>query len=137
MRRVFVEFATNTYNVQNSLNVNSSKTISSSVTILHYDRLYQIIIEEIENINPSKPALVSWLKDNDKAKAVQELREIPNISSIADPFGMVEPQYSEVNIDYFYKHPKTASEMEAPTSSSDSFMKSYRSYEYSTFTRRV
>lgn len=126
MRRVFVEFARNTYNVQGSSSNDKSKDISSSVTILHYDRLYQIINEEIENINPSKPALVSWLKNEDKAKAIQEMTDIPGISTVDDPFGATVPKYSEVHFDYFYKHPKRTSEMSGSTSSSSSSKKRFR-----------
>lgn len=90
MRRVFVEFAKNIYNVQGSSSNLKGKHTSSSVTILHYDRMYQIINEEIGKISPSKPALVSWLKNEDKAKAIQEMTNIPRISTIDDPFRTVD-----------------------------------------------
>lgn len=95
MRRVFIEFANNIFDDNRN---------SKDITILYYDRIYQIICEEIERIHPSKPALVSWIKNEDRSKAIQELAEIPKISSIDDPFGVVEPQYSEVNFNYFYEH---------------------------------
>lgn len=96
MRRVLIEFAKDLYD--------DYKNRKSSITILHYDRLSKTICQEIEKINPLKPALVSWLKKEDETKAIQELKEIPNISLINDPFGMVEPHYLDVNYDYFYKH---------------------------------
>lgn len=103
LRRVIIEFAKNIYE-GDSFDGHGFTIRKSSITILHYDRLNETISEEINKISPSKPALVSWLKNEDETKAIQELAEIPNISSINDPFGMIEPQYSDVNFDYFYKH---------------------------------
>lgn len=94
LKRVFIEFA-------NNLMVDDKNR--KNVTILYYDRLYQIISEEIERVNLSKPAFVSWIKNEDKSEARQELAKIPKISSINDPFGIIEPQHSEVNFNHFYK----------------------------------
>lgn len=102
LRRVFVEFVNNIFEDDASPK-DKSENINSNVTILHYDRLYQIICDEIEKVNPSRPALVSWIKDEDRTKAIEESTEIPTISSINDPFGMIEPEYPEVNFDYFYE----------------------------------
>lgn len=95
LRHVFIEFANNIYDEDKN---------SKDVTVLYYDRLYQIICKEIKRLRPSKPALVSWIKNEDKNEAVQELAEIPKIASIDDPFSIIEPQYSEVNFNHFYKH---------------------------------
>lgn len=102
LRRVIIEFAKNLY--EGDSFEGHGTIMKSSITILHYDRLNETISQEIKKISPSKPALVSWLKSEDETKAIQELAEMPNISSINDPFGMVEPQYSDVNFDYFCKH---------------------------------
>lgn len=61
----------------------------------------KIICEEIERIHPAQPALVSWIKDEDLSKAIQEFAEIPKMSSVDDPFGVVEPQYFDVNFSRF------------------------------------
>lgn len=87
LRRVLIEFAKNIYE-DADLFKGLDKNSRSSITILHYDHLNETISQEIKRISPSKPALVSWLKNEDKTKAIQELAAIPNISSIADPFAM-------------------------------------------------
>lgn len=118
LRRVFIEFAKNIYE-GDLFGEKNKKNRKSSATILHYDDLNKTICEEIDKVNPSKPALVSWLKAEDKTKAIQELTELPKLISINDPFGMVEPQYSDVKFDYFYKKhepksPEIVYEMEEP-----------------------
>lgn len=90
MRRVFIEFAKNIYEGD----LSDEKNGNSAITILYYDRLNKIICEEIVKVSPSKPALVSWLKDEDKTKAIQELTWL---------MWMVEPHYPDVHFDYFYK----------------------------------
>lgn len=95
LRRVFIEFANNIFD---------DDTNDKGITILYYDRIYQIICEEIDRVRLSKPALVSWIKDEDRSEAIQELAEIPKIASIDDPFDIIEPHYSEVNFNHFYEH---------------------------------
>lgn len=147
MRRVFIEFAKNIY--EGDLSEEKSQNTNSLVTILHYDRLHKIICDEIVRVNPSKPALVSWLNNEDKIKAIQELTELPPLTSINDPFGMVEPHYSDVKFDYFYKkhEPKSSEniyEMEEPPYSLNasemefgfSLIKRRKSFETSSSSKR-
>lgn len=68
-----------------------------------YDELYQIISEEIDKFQLSKPVLVSWLTDEDRVIAKEEIKQLPNISTIEEQFENVDAEYPDVNYNYFAK----------------------------------
>lgn len=68
-----------------------------------YDELYQIISEEIDKFKLPKPVLVSWLTDEDRVIAKEEIKQWPNISTIEDQFENVDAEYPDVNYNYFAK----------------------------------
>ncbi|XP_031627221.1 uncharacterized protein LOC116343347 [Contarinia nasturtii] len=71
---------------------------------IDYDRMYEIITEEIRNQGAQEPALVSWLTDAQKPKAIAEWRKKPTdikfIKSISNPYSS-QFDYPEPNYDYF------------------------------------
>lgn len=75
-----------------------------------YDQLYQIINEELENLDLPKPVLVSWLNEEDVEKAINELATAPNISSIKNQYEEIDANYPEVHFDYFQPKEKAPSD---------------------------
>lgn len=75
-------------------------------TISFYNQLYTVITEEIAKYGHENPAIVSWLTGPKRKNAEDTLKNhpIPAISSINDPFGLIEPIYPTVDFDYFSKH---------------------------------
>lgn len=69
-----------------------------------YDRLYQTIVEEIENYEKQKkqPAFLSWLTTaQDKRDAIAARNTIPSISDIRNLFGLDEPERKPVKYEFF------------------------------------
>lgn len=69
-----------------------------------YDRLYQIIVEEIENYErlEQKPAVLSWLTtEQDKRVAIAARKAIPPISDIRNPFGSDDIEREQVQYEFF------------------------------------
>lgn len=87
MRRVFLEFANYAfdYDIQNT-----------AAGVSFHDQFYQFICGAIEKEKRrrGKPAIVSWLNSGTEAAAL-------DISSINYPFGVVQPNYSEVKLNFF------------------------------------
>lgn len=103
MRKVFIEFAKHAFQdeiiiIDPSEDVNGIRHKYLVLdTTSFYDQAYKIINAEIENYE--KPVLISWLSQQDKKK----LRgySVENISSINDPFGLVETRYTTVDYNFF------------------------------------
>lgn len=86
LRKVFVEFAKYAHGTPS------------------YDRLYQTIVEEIENYEKQKkqPAFLSWLTTaQDKRNAIAARKTIPSISAIRNPFGLDEVERKPVECEFF------------------------------------
>lgn len=66
-----------------------------------YDRFYQNIKEEMTILGLPGPALVSWLKKEERQEAMKEFALIPKISSIEDQFQTFEAKYPDVDFEYF------------------------------------
>lgn len=98
MRRVLKGFAARIFYTNNNLSKGKTK---NAPWISFYDDLYQIINEEIEKYAKEKPAMVSWLTNEEKEEA--KLKLPPSISSNVRPFQRVKPKYPEVKLDYFDK----------------------------------
>lgn len=78
--------------------------------ISFYDQLYQIINAEIKKYEKGTPALVSWLTGQERSEALQELAKngTPSISCLNDSFETNEPNYPNVDVDFFRKlYPKS------------------------------
>lgn len=105
MSRVFAEFASYVFEDQIG-----SKSHTNDRRISIYDKLYQIINEEIAKYENGKPILVSWLTKQEEEKAMLDLETHPiptNISFINDPFNQPMPKYKKVNFKYFSKSGQT------------------------------
>lgn len=86
LRKVFVEFAKYAHGIPS------------------YDKLYQIITEEIENYEKqeNQPAVLSWLTtEYDKYKAIAARETIPSILNLRNPFGMDELKREQVKYEFF------------------------------------
>lgn len=105
MRKVFIEFAKHAF--EGEINIIDPTEDIDGVrhkyrvmdTIPFYDQVYKIINTEIDNYGLEKPALISWLSQDGKRKSRGYL--VPNISSINDPFGLVERIYKQVDYDFY------------------------------------
>lgn len=88
-----------------------------SDTIPFYDQLYRIITAEIAVYGHGEPAVVSWLRGSKRQEAIDDLRNHPkpDISSINDPFGMVEPSYPKANFNFFSRQFSAAESSKAGT----------------------
>lgn len=105
LRKVFIEFAKHAFEDEIKI-IDPTEDINRirhkylvMDTIPFYDQVYKIINAEIENYGLEKPALISWLSQDDKRKLRSYL--VQNISSINDPFGLVERIYTQVDYDFF------------------------------------
>lgn len=79
--------------------------LNEASKISFYDQMYQIINVEIRKYQKEEPALVSWLTEQQRHEAKQELAEnnIPSILPLNDFFGKVEPNYPVVDVIFFQK----------------------------------
>lgn len=77
------------------------------VAQLDYDRMFEIITDEIRNQGVQEPAMVSWLTDQQQIQAAAEWKRNPAdinfIKSIDDPY-TVQFNYSWPNFNYFINH---------------------------------
>ncbi|XP_031622978.1 uncharacterized protein LOC116340563 [Contarinia nasturtii] len=105
LSRVFGEFASYVFEDQiESMNRDNGTRVSI------YDKIYEIINEEIAKYKNGKPVLVSWLTEEEEEKALQDLEEHPiptNITFITDPFNQPMLKYKSVNFEYFSKKKHT------------------------------
>lgn len=108
LRRVLVVFAIRVFEVNIQDNDYSKRTakrgqLNEASKISFYDQMYQIINVEIGKYQKEEPALVSWLTEQQKNEAKQELAEnkIPSILPLNDFFGIVEPNYPVVDVNFF------------------------------------
>lgn len=65
--------------------------------------MYNFIKNEIEEYKGETPKFVHWLTDEERNVAKQEIKTIPLMSSIADPFMLVEISYPDPDPDYFHQ----------------------------------
>lgn len=74
------------------------------VSELDYDRMFEMLTDEISNQGVREPAMVSWLTEHQKSEAVEEWKDSPIdinfIKSIPNPY-TVKFNYPPPNVDYF------------------------------------
>lgn len=115
MRRVYIEFAEHAFGGETENHLTRTCGVASNegeAKVVHthtaqkkpfYDRVYDIINEEIARFEVPTPNLVSWVKGQDLKRAKLDAANIPDISSIEDRFENTDAKYPEVHFDYFDK----------------------------------
>lgn len=106
LRRVYVEFAKHAFGSPSrthgaATQGGKSKVVHAAQSKPFYDQINDIINEEIAKLKEPKPNLVSWLKKKDIQKALQDVANTPDISSIKDRFERTGAKYPDVHFDYF------------------------------------
>lgn len=100
LKRIFIEFAGHA--LEDKIQSENEKDKE-----LYYDYFDRIIGEEIINLNPPKPVLVSWLKPDERNASIQQLEyesetnSTPSILSIRNPFELTKIVYPPVNYLHF------------------------------------
>lgn len=100
MKRVFVEFSK--YVFSEKIKGNTLRTLGDP-SISFYDQMYQVITKDIAKFKLPKPILVSWLPNDKRKEAEEELKnkQLPDIASIKDCFEKADYKYPKANFTYF------------------------------------
>lgn len=113
LQRVFVEFSRHVFSEKMKGNI--SRTLGDS-SIPFYDRMYNIITEDIEKYKLPKPVLFSWMTGDQMKEAEKELKNkpLPDIASIKDCFAQSDYKYPKANFTYFQQLSSMSSDAEVP-----------------------